>query len=99
MAALTVGAGTFAVGVSLVSSATSALTIDRAPVGKLGAAMATYSLGYQLASGVGSLVWGALIAASGFLLGFGAAIALQALTLALTFRFAVNARLELGGPP
>ena len=94
MAALTVGAGAFAVGVSLVSSATSALTIDRAPVGKLGAAMATYSLGYQLASGMGSLVWGALIAASGFLMGFGTAIALQALTLALTFRFAVNALSE-----
>jgi len=85
---LTLGAGLYAVGVALVSSATSALTIDRAPAGKLGSAMATYSLGYQIAAGAGSLLWGALISVGGFLPAFAGAIAFQVVTLAATFRYA-----------
>jgi MFS family permease len=88
MTTLTLGAAAYAIGVSFVSSATSALTIDRAPTGKLGSSMATYSLGYQLASGLGSLAWGALISASGFLVAFAGAIALQVLTLGVSLRFA-----------
>jgi MFS family permease len=87
MATLTLGAGLYAVGVALVSSATSALTIDRAPQGRLGSAMATYSLGYQIAAGAGSLLWGAIIAVSGFLPAFLGAIAMQVLTVAATFRY------------
>ena len=42
-----------------------ALTIDRAPPNRMGAAMATFSLGYQVGFGVGGAAWGFLIAAMG----------------------------------
>jgi MFS family permease len=90
MSTFTLGAAFYAIGVALVSSATSALTIDRAPIGRLGSAMATYSLGYQLAAGAGSLLWGPVISVAGFLTAFAGAITLQFLTLAATFRFARN---------
>lgn len=94
MTTLTLGAAAYAIGVSFVSSATSALTMDRAPVGKLGSAMATYSLGYQLSSGLSSLLWGTLIAASGFFLAFAGAILLQVLTFVVSLRFAKGAAPE-----
>ncbi len=88
MTALALGAAAYAIGVSFVSSATSALTMDRAPAGRLGSAMATYSLGYQISSGLSSLLWGTVIAASGFFAAFAGAIALQILTIGVSLRFA-----------
>jgi MFS family permease len=79
-----VGAALYAVGVSLVSPTMSALTIDRAPRNRLGAAMATYSVGYQLSSGMGSLLWGAILGAGGFGTAFIVAIASQLATLAMS---------------
>ncbi len=86
-AALVVASAAYAVAISLVSPTLSALTIDRAPSDRIGAAMATYSLGYQLATGASSLMWGAVIAVAGFPWPFALAIALQVITLAMTFRF------------
>jgi MFS family permease len=88
MATFTAGAAAYAVGVSLVSPTMSAMTIDRAPANRLGSAMATYSVGYQLATGGSSLVWGVLIAAAGFSGAFVAAIGLQLVTIAASVRFA-----------
>ena len=89
--ALFVASLAYATAVSLVSPTLSALTMDRAPSGRLGAAMATYSLGYQLATGASGIVWGAIIAAVGFPWPFVFAIALQLVTVGITF-------LDLDGP-
>ncbi|MGP1673732.1 MAG: MFS transporter [Candidatus Limnocylindrales bacterium] len=78
----------FGVAVSLVSPAVSALTIDRSPPDRIGAAMATYSVGYGLATGVSSVMWGALIVAFGFPWPFVVAIVLQLATIALSLRHA-----------
>jgi predicted MFS family arabinose efflux permease len=81
------GAGIYAVATALVSPALNALSIDRAPAHRLGSAMATYSIGYQLAIGGGSVVWGQLITAAGFDAAFGAAILLVLLTLTASYRY------------
>jgi predicted MFS family arabinose efflux permease len=82
--ALVVGAAAYATAVSFVSPTLSALTIDRAPPERIGAAMATYSLGYQVATGASGVVWGALIAVVGFPWPFALAIALQLTTIAVS---------------
>lgn len=84
--AFAIGAAIYALGVSLVSPTISALTIDRASPDRLGAAMATYSVGYQLSSGMGSLLWGGVIAAGGFGAAFGLAIVSQVATMAISMR-------------
>lgn len=80
------GAAVYAVGVSLVSPTMSALTIDRARPDRLGAAMATYSVGYQFSSGLGSLLWGGVLAAGGFFAAFVVAIVCQLGTMAISTR-------------
>jgi MFS family permease len=82
----------YATAMALVSPTLSALTIDRAPRGRLGAAMATYSLGYQLATGASSIVWGVVIAAVGFPWPFALAILLQVVTIAFSVRFVTTPR-------
>jgi predicted MFS family arabinose efflux permease len=42
-----------------------ALTIDRAPPSRIGAAVATYSMGYQIGAGFGGAVWGVMFATLG----------------------------------
>jgi MFS family permease len=81
------GGAIYGLGMALVSPTMSALTIDRAPPDRLGAAMATYSVGYQLSSGAGSLLWGAVLAIGGFGAAFGVAIAFQLATMALSARW------------
>lgn len=63
---LTLAGSIFMVGSSAVSPIATALAIDRADPQRRGAAMATYSLGYQLGFGLGSLSWGLLISSLGF---------------------------------
>lgn len=96
LAALVVASIAYAAAMALVSPTLSALTIDRAPAGRLGAAMATYSLGYQLATGASSIVWGVVIAAVGFPWPFGVAILLQVATIGLSLRFMSSRRPERG---
>jgi DHA1 family multidrug resistance protein-like MFS transporter len=78
-------AGAIVVGLasSMVTAAIGAATIDRAVPSRLGSAMATYSMGFQLASGFGALLWGTLITAFGFPVPFLAAILLQVVTITL----------------
>lgn len=63
---LTVAGSIHAVAVAITSPMTMALTIDRAERDRLGAAMATYTIGFQLGMGVGALTWGIIIDAAGF---------------------------------
>jgi MFS family permease len=82
--ALVVASAAYAIAMSLVSPTLSALTIDLAPPGRLGAAMATYSLGYQLGAGSSGIVWGIVISTFGFPWPFALAIVFQLVTLGLT---------------
>jgi MFS family permease len=60
-------AGIFhSVATSLVTPAAMALAIESSSADRRGAAIATYSLGYQLAIGAGAFMWGGAIDAFGF---------------------------------
>ena len=63
---LVLGASLYGVGNALVTSTLGATTIDGARPGRIGAATATYSLGYQLGASVGGALWGVLISTAGF---------------------------------
>jgi MFS family permease len=86
-ATFTAAAVIYAIAQSLVMATVSALTMERAPKHRLGSAMATYSVGFQVATGISSLAWGAMINSVGFGWVFAAALALQVLTIALALRF------------
>jgi predicted MFS family arabinose efflux permease len=60
-----------------------ALAIDRADPRRMGAAMATYSLGFQLALGAGAAAWGFVIDAFGYPGPYIGAIGLQVGVLGL----------------
>jgi MFS family permease len=72
-----ISAAVFALAAAIVNPAAAAATIDRAPAGRTGVAMATFSMGYQLAAGLGGAAWGLLIAGLGFPAPFVVAIGLQ----------------------
>lgn len=82
-----IGAGCFALGAAIVNPAVAAATIDRVPAGRAGVGMATFSMGFAFASGLGGAVWGVLIAAHGFQIPFLAAIGLQVVCVALALRY------------
>jgi MFS family permease len=77
IAGLTLGGVLYAVANGATTPAATALVIDHAPAGRIGAAMATYTLGFQFGSGLGAALWGVLIDSSGFLLPFLIGAALQ----------------------
>jgi MFS family permease len=81
----TIAAFVFSLSQSLVNPTISALTMERAPKHRLGSAMATYTMGYQVSTGLSSLLWGALITIVGFTWVFVVAIGFQILTIALSF--------------
>jgi MFS family permease len=80
------GAACFAVAAGIVVPAAAAAAMDLAPAGRLGSQMATFSMAYQLAAGVGGLVWGLLIATVGYPWPFLVAVVLQAASVALAVR-------------
>jgi predicted MFS family arabinose efflux permease len=63
---LTLAASVYAVGASGFSPVTTAMAIDRSSPERRGAAMATYSVGFQLSVGLGAAVWGTVISVLGF---------------------------------
>jgi predicted MFS family arabinose efflux permease len=71
---LTAGASLFAIGSAMTSPMHMTIVMDRADPRRRGAAMATYSLGYQLGFGVGAAVFGLLIDRFGFPVPFVAAL-------------------------
>jgi MFS family permease len=83
---LTVAGVLYAIANGATAPATTALVMDRAPAGRVGAAMATYTLGFQFGTGLGAALWGFLIASSGFSLSFVVAAAFQFLLLAIVIR-------------
>lgn len=88
---LTVGGVLYATAASLTSPVHLALAMDRAKPGRIGAAMATYSLGYQLGMGVGSAAYGVIISIAGFPIPFVIGIGAMALMAAVI----VSARADL----
>jgi MFS family permease len=79
--ALTLAGALYAAAASFTSPAAMAMAIDRSDPRRIGAAMATYSLGYQLALGVGAAVWGLMIDRFGFPTPYLAALVVQAALL------------------
>jgi MFS family permease len=94
----TVAAFVFSLSQSLVNNTISALTMERAPKNRLGSAMATYTMGYQVSTGLSSLLWGALIATVGFSWVFIMAAGFQVLTIALSIAFIGPVRARSTGP-
>ncbi|MSP57212.1 MAG: MFS transporter [Myxococcales bacterium] len=71
---------------ALVNPTISALTMERAPRHRIGTAMATYSMGYQVGIGLSSLLWGAMITLVDFSWVFVVAAGFQLLTVGLTLK-------------
>jgi MFS family permease len=67
----------FAIGPALETPASMALAIDRSDPSRSGAAMATYSLGYQMGLGFGAALFGFAIATFDFGVAFAIAVAMQ----------------------
>lgn len=63
---MTLAGAVYATATAVASPAAMALAIDRADARRLGSAMATYSLGYQLGLGTGAATWGLVIQLAGF---------------------------------
>ncbi|MEX2547956.1 MAG: MFS transporter [Chloroflexota bacterium] len=80
---LAIGGSLWGLAASVTSPTAMALAIDRAERGRMGAAMATYSLGFQLGLGGGAAVWGVVIAAVGFSQTFWIAIGTEVALIAL----------------
>lgn len=86
------GAAIYAIGASFASASLGALSIDQAPPHRLGSAMATYSIGFQVAIGASGVVWGPLITTLGFDFALGGALLLVLLTVAASYRYADRGR-------
>lgn len=84
---LLVGGALFAVATTLVSPTTMALTMDLAPPGRMGSAMATYTLGFPLATGGSAALWGLVITLAGYPTPFLVGAVLHATLLVLLFIF------------
>ena len=80
---LAIGGCLWAIAASVTSPTAMALAMDRSEPGRMGAAMATYSLGFQLGLGGGAAVWGLVISAVGFSASFWVAVAVQIALIAL----------------
>lgn len=83
LATLTAGGVLYAAAAGFTTPATTAMTIDRAHPGRLGAAMATYTLGFQLALGAGAAAWGVVIELFGLPAPYLGAMAVEAGLLVL----------------
>jgi MFS family permease len=97
METLTIAAVAYALAMSILNPAISALTIERAPANRIGAAMATYTIGYQVANAASGLLWGALIALFGFPSPFVVAVGLMLITIVLSRRLAKSPGLRGAG--
>jgi MFS family permease len=94
VALLTVAGVIYAVANGASAPATTALVMDRAPAGRVGAAMATYTLGFQFGSGLGAAAWGFLIDTGGFMVPFvvGAVLEFALLGIVLSRRGSLATR-------
>jgi predicted MFS family arabinose efflux permease len=83
VATLTLAGVLYALAASFTSPTFMAVAIDRSDPRRVGAAMATYTLGFQLGLGVGAAMWGLLIDRAGYPAPYVAAIALQVALLVI----------------
>lgn len=83
VAGLTAAGALYAAAAAFTSPTAMAMAIDRADPRRLGAAMATYSLGFQLALGGGAAVWGVFIDTWGYPSPYLGAAAVQVALLVL----------------
>ncbi len=81
---LAVGSGLYGIATAVVASSVSALTMERAAPGRMGSAMATYSVGYQLGLSVGGAAWGAILSVFGYPWPFVGGALMVAVALAIT---------------
>lgn len=81
-----IGAAIYAIAAAIVNPTAAATVIDRLAPERVGVGMATFSMGYQVAAGLGGAAWGALIATAGFPAAFPAALAMQVGCVALALR-------------
>ena len=86
VAMLTVAGVIYATAAAFTQPSTMALAVDRSHPARIGSSMATYTLGYQLALGLGAAVWGVLIDQFGFPAPFVVAIVPELLVLLLLAR-------------
>jgi MFS family permease len=63
---LTLGGALYTLGAGVAQPTLYALAADRAAPARRGAAMATYTMGFQLGSGVGAVFWGSTIQSFGY---------------------------------
>ena len=63
---LTLGGGLYTLGAGVAQPTLYALAADRAAPERRGAAMATYTMGFQLGSGLGAVLWGTTIEHFGY---------------------------------
>jgi MFS family permease len=80
---LTLGGVIYGAAAGFTQPSTMALAVDRSHPGRLGSSMATYTLGYQLALGLGAIVWGVVIDWLGFPAPFALAILAELAVLGL----------------
>jgi MFS family permease len=83
VAGLTLAGALYAAAAGFTSPTIMAMAIDRADPARMGAAMATYSLGYQLGLGLGAAMWGWLISIQGYPAPYLWAIGAELLALAV----------------
>jgi predicted MFS family arabinose efflux permease len=81
VAMLTLAGSVYAFAAAFTSPTAMAMAIDRADPARMGAAMATYSLGFQMGLGVGAAVFGIVIQILGFPAPWLVAIGLQLLLI------------------
>lgn len=86
LASFTVAGVIYGTAFGIVTPAAVAVAIDRSPSDRIGSTVATYSLGYQGANGLGGALWGLLIALVGFPLPLIVAAGLSAVTAILSVR-------------
>jgi MFS family permease len=83
---LTLAGVTYGAAAGFTQPSTMALAVDRSDPARLGSSMATYTLGYQLALGLGAAVWGFVIDQFGFPAPFVIALVPELIVLALLVR-------------
>jgi len=87
LATFALGGGLVAIGTTFATPSFAAAAMDRAPAGRIGVSMATFSMGYQVAAGFGSALWGVIIAGFGYPWPFLVAMVLMLLSFGMALRY------------
>ncbi len=88
----------FAIGCGISVPVGTAIVIDRCPPARMGSAMGTYTIGFQLASGLGAGVWGIVIDHAGFAVAYAAGAAVQVVLVVVAIVFRAGIERPLSSP-